>query len=133
MLDFLIYGGNGYTGTLIAREAVRRGLRPILAGRNAATVNALADELGLNRRVFALDDTPALERGLEGSTVVLNCAGPFSRTAHLMAEACLRARAHYLDITGEEAVFDALAGRDAEARDRGVMLLPGVGFNVLAG
>lgn len=131
MLDFLIYGANGYTGTLIAREAVRQGLRPILAGRNAATVNALADELGLNRRVFTLEDAPALNRGLEGSAVVLNCAGPFSRTAHLMAEACLRARAHYLDITGEEAVFDALAVRDAEARERGVMLLPGVGFDVV--
>lgn len=103
MLDFLIYGANEYTGTLIAREAVRQALRPIPAGRNASTVNAFADELGLNRRVFTLEDTPALDRGLEGSAVVLNCAGPFSRTAHLMADACLKSRAYHVGITGEVA------------------------------
>jgi short subunit dehydrogenase-like uncharacterized protein len=44
-----------------------------------------------------------------------NCAGPFSRTADAVAEACLRRRAHYLDITGEMAVFEAMAARGASA------------------
>jgi short subunit dehydrogenase-like uncharacterized protein len=48
-----------------------------------------------------------------------------------MAAACLRTRVHYLDITGEVAVFEALAARAAEARAAGVMLLPGVGFDVV--
>jgi short subunit dehydrogenase-like uncharacterized protein len=43
----------------------------------------------------------------------------------------LRARAHYLDVTGEIAVFEALFGRDAEARAAGIMLLPGTGFDVV--
>jgi short subunit dehydrogenase-like uncharacterized protein len=43
----LIYGANGFTGELIAREAVARGLRPILAGRRGEPVEALASELGL--------------------------------------------------------------------------------------
>ena len=133
MAELLIYGANGYTGALIAREAVRRGEQPIIAGRNATAVKALSRELQLDSRVFGLEDAGEVESGLAGITAVLNRAGPFSHTALRMAEACLRTRAHYLDITGEEAVFDALAGRDAEARDRGVMLLPGVGFNVLAG
>ena len=42
MAAFLIYGANGYTGSLIAHEAVARGQRPVLAGRNAAAVAALA-------------------------------------------------------------------------------------------
>jgi hypothetical protein len=33
MADFLIYGSTGYTGSLIAHEAVRRGARPFLTGR----------------------------------------------------------------------------------------------------
>ena len=41
MAHFLLYGANGYTGTLIARAVVARGLRPILAGRNLAAVTAL--------------------------------------------------------------------------------------------
>ena len=32
---WMIYGANGYTGELIAREAVSRGLKPVLAGRTA--------------------------------------------------------------------------------------------------
>jgi short subunit dehydrogenase-like uncharacterized protein len=64
-------------------------------------------------------------------SLVLLCAGPFSRTSRPMEDACLRTRTHYLDLTGEIEVFEALAGRDAEARSAGVMLLPGCGFDVV--
>ena len=127
---WMIYGANGYTGELIAREAVRRGLKPILAGRNRASVEALAAALGLEAHVFGLEDE-ALADQLQGCVLVLHCAGPFSATAAPMMEACLRAGAHYLDITGEIAVFEhaqSLAGR---AQAAGVVLCPGVGFDVI--
>ena len=127
----LIYGANGYTGALTARTAAARGERPVLAGRNRAEVEALAAELGLEARVFGLDDPRAIDEGLAGIAVVLHCAGPFSRTSKPMADACLRGRVHYLDITGEAVVFESLAARDAEARAAGVMLLPGSGFDVV--
>ena len=128
---YLIYGANGYTGELIAREAVRRGQRPVLAGRSAEAVRALASALGLEHRAFALDDARAVDDALKGMTAILHCAGPFIRTFRPMADACLRARVHYLDVTGEIEVFERLAARDAEARAAGVMLLPGVGFDVV--
>lgn len=128
---FLLYGASGYTGALAARAAAARGLSPILAGRDASKVAPLAAELGFEHRTFALDDPRALDAGLEGAAAVLHCAGPFSRTSKPMADACLRAGAHYLDITGEVTVFESLAARDAEARAAGVMLLPGVGFDVV--
>jgi short subunit dehydrogenase-like uncharacterized protein len=131
MSNFLIYGANGYTGALIARESWVRGHRPVLAGRSADAVAALARELGLEHRTFGLDAPAAVAPSLSGLTAVLNCAGPFTRTAAPLAEACLRARVHYLDVTGEIAVFEALAARDAEALVAGVMLLPGVGFDVV--
>lgn len=129
--SWVLYGANGYTGELIARRAAAAGARPVLAGRSAEAVSRLAAELGFEHRVFALDDPAALDAGLEGMTAVLHCAGPFSRTAVPMAEACLRARAHYLDITGEIEVFETLAARTAEARRSSVTLLPGVGFDVV--
>lgn len=131
MAGWLIYGANGYTGGLIAQEAARRGLRPTLAGRNAEALSVLAGGLGLEHRVFGLDDPVALARGIEGQSVVLHCAGPFSRTARPMADGCLKAGVHYLDITGEEGVLEALAQRGDEARAAGVMLLPGAGFDVV--
>jgi short subunit dehydrogenase-like uncharacterized protein len=125
-MNWLIYGANGYTGDLIAREAVRRGERPILAGRNREAIEKLARELQLDSRVFDVDHPD-----LTGVDLVLHCAGPFSRTSKPMVDACLAAGAHYLDITGEFEVFEAVYARDAEAKARGVTLLPGVGFDVV--
>lgn len=127
----LIYGSTGYTGRLIVAEAVARGLRPVLAGRSRDAVRAQAEALGLEWRAAAIDDAPGLDAALAGATVVLHCAGPFAHTWRAMSDACLRARAHYLDITGEVAVFEGLARRDAEARNAGIMLLPGSGFDVV--
>jgi short subunit dehydrogenase-like uncharacterized protein len=129
--NYLIYGANGYTGALTARLALEAGHRPLLAGRSAEKVRPLAEKLGLEARVFGLDDAAAVDRGLGGVAAVLHCAGPFSRTARPMAEACLRTGVHYLDITGEVEVFESLMRRDQQARAAGVMLMPGAGFDVV--
>lgn len=130
-MTLLIYGANGYTGQLTARMAAANGMRPVLAGRSEAPVRALAAELGFEHRAFPLDDPAKLAEGLSGVSVVLHCAGPFSRTARPMVEACLRRRAHYLDITGEIEVFEDLASLDGRARTAGIMVLPGAGFDVV--
>jgi short subunit dehydrogenase-like uncharacterized protein len=126
---WMIYGANGYTGRLIAHEAVRRGERPVLAGRRAGAVEELARHLDLPHRVFSLDENLAL--ALDGIGAVLHAAGPFSATSRPMVDACLAAQVDYLDITGEIDVFEACHARDGEARERGIVLLPGVGFDVV--
>jgi short subunit dehydrogenase-like uncharacterized protein len=130
-MDWMIYGANGYTGALIAREAKSRGKSPILAGRNEPQIAALRNELQLPARVFSLGSPPAIAEALRGISLVLNCAGPFSQTALPMMRACIAARAHYLDITGEIAVFESAHRLDAEAKAAGVVLCPGVGFDVV--
>lgn len=127
----LIYGSTGYTGRLVVAEALARGLRPTLAARNADTLREQAESLGLPWRAASLDDQGSLDAALMGATVVLHCAGPFMHTWRAMFDACLRNRAHYLDITGEILVFESLARRDAEAKAAGIMLLPGAGFDVV--
>jgi len=127
----LIYGAYGYTGQLTARLAVERGLKPVLAGRDATKLEALAGRLGLESQAFDLHDHGAVDRALSGVGAVLHCAGPFGHTYRQMAAGCLRTSTHYLDISGEIAVYDGLHKMDAEARDSGVMLLPGIGFDVV--
>jgi short subunit dehydrogenase-like uncharacterized protein len=127
----MIYGATGYTGALISHAASRRGMRPILAGRNAEKLTLLAGELGLEHRAFALDSAANVADGIRGIHTLLNCAGPFSHTAQPIVDACLKAGTNYLDITGEAGVFEAIAMRAAEARRAGVVLLPGVGFDVV--
>jgi short subunit dehydrogenase-like uncharacterized protein len=131
MKPWLLYGANGYTGRLIAKEAVARGMRPVLAGRDRETVEQLARELGLESRVFDLRDGDELSRQLEGHALVLNCAGPFSRTCEPLLETCLRMRVHYLDITGEIDVFAHCHHQHARAADSGIVVFPGTGFDVV--
>ncbi len=131
MDTLLLYGCYGYTGRLLADEARARGLRPILAGRRREDVEAMGRALDLPTRVFSLDSAAEVDQGLDGVHVVLHAAGPFLRTSKPMADACLRKHTHYLDVTGEIAVFEALAARDTEARSAGVTLMPGVGFDVV--
>lgn len=127
----LIYGATGYTGRLIVEEAVARGLRPVLSGRNAKDVAALAAQHGLEARPVSLSDVPALDAALAGIRVVLHCAGPFARLGPPMIAACMRNGVHYLDITGEISVFEQCAMSGPKAQALGVTLMPGVGFDVV--
>ena len=128
---WLIYGANGYTGELIAREAVKRGQKPVLGGRSLEKVKRLAAELNLEAIAFNLDDVEQASRQINGFALALNCAGPFSATAEPMMNACLSARAHYLDITGEIAVFELAQVLSDRARNAGIVICPGVGFDVI--
>jgi short subunit dehydrogenase-like uncharacterized protein len=128
---WLLYGAYGYTGELLAREAVRRGLRPTLAGRSAAKLEPLARRLGLPWLVADLEDTASLRKAVAGHALVLHAAGPFVHTALPMLRACLEAGAHYLDITGEIPVFEQTLAHDKLARERDVALVSGVGFDVV--
>lgn len=127
----MLYGANGYTGELITRFAAERGLKPVLAGRNEAQISELARKFDMPYRVFSLEETEKLDAALQESEFVLHCAGPFSLTSNKMVEACLRNQRHYLDITGEIAVFEALARLDEKAKEAGIMIMPGVGFDVV--
>lgn len=131
MTNFLVYGSYGYTGQLIVDHAVRAGLRPLLAGRDERQLGAQAERYNLEYRAFSLDESSRLDAALLEVDVVLHCAGPFVHTYRQMAEACLRTKRHYVDISGEIPGFEALAAMDARAREAGIMLLPGAGFDVV--
>jgi short subunit dehydrogenase-like uncharacterized protein len=126
----LVYGAYGYTGELISRAAAEQGLDPILSGRDAGRVESLAAELGVAARPFGLGSGD-IAAHLDDVAVVVHCAGPFVDTAAPMVTACLAAGAHYLDITGEIDVFEDVFARSEAAREAGVVLCPGAGFDVV--
>ena len=128
---WLIYGANGYSGELIAKKAKEQNLNPVIAGRKAETINLLAKDLNFEARIFDLTDSSRIEKNLEDIDVVIHCAGPFSMTAKPMIEACISSKTHYLDITGEISVFELAKSYDNKAKEAGVVLCPGVGFDVI--
>jgi short subunit dehydrogenase-like uncharacterized protein len=131
MKTFLLYGSYGYTGQLIVDQASKEGLRPILSGRDEKQLQAQAKKYNLEYRAFSLDETSKIDSALQEAEAVLHCAGPFVHTFRQMAEACLRNKKHYVDISGEIPGFEALATLDAQAKEAGIMLLPGGGFDVV--
>ena len=131
MSNFLIYGSYGYTGQLIVDQAMKNGLHPVLAGRSESKLRAQAGKYNLDYRAFSLSETTKLDSALLEVDAVLHCAGPFVHTYRHMAEACLRTKRHYVDISGEIPGFEAIAAMDAQAKESGIMMLPGGGFDVV--
>jgi short subunit dehydrogenase-like uncharacterized protein len=129
-MSWMLYGANGYTGELTAVRAAELGMKPVLAGRREEAVRPIAERLGLPWQAFPVEQLGD-ELAAAGSKALLLCAGPFSATSAQAVEACLRARAHYVDITGEISVFEAVHRRDADAKKAGIVLLPGGGFDVV--
>lgn len=127
----LLYGSYGYTGRLIADECRSKGLHVILAGRNESALHAQSFKTGFPYEVVDLSDEQNLLNLLEKGAVVIHCAGPFQRTAKQVVEACLKTKTHYTDITGEYEVFETVSGYDAQARATGIMLMSGIGFDVV--
>jgi saccharopine dehydrogenase (NAD+, L-lysine-forming) len=130
-MSWMVYGAYGYTGRLVAALAAERGELPVIAGRDESRLRAISERFELEHRTVDLSDAAGLRRALEGVDVVAHCAGPFSATSRPMVDACLDTRTHYLDITGEIDVFEAVLARVDEARARDVVLLPGAGFDVV--
>lgn len=129
--DWIIYGATGYTGRLIVEQAISRGMRPTVAGRNSEKVQAVAEQFGLPWAAFPVTDTAATQSALADKKLLLSVAGPFSATAEQMMTACIETGTHYLDVTGEIDVFELAARKDTVAKSAGVTLLPGVGFDVV--
>lgn len=130
MTKLMIYGATGYTGRMAARHAKAAGTPLVLAGRNDATLSTLSAELGVEYRVFGLDDAATIDAGLVGISVVLNCAGPFMRTANALMKTSIRNSIHYLDTAAELDSYRLAETLDDRAKAAGVMLMPGGGGSV---
>lgn len=130
-MKFLLYGANGYTGKIILEYAARYGLKPIIAGRSEEKLKPLAEKFKVDYFAFDLSYHVNIVHHIKGLNVVLNCAGPFSQTAEPLVKACLEAGVHYLDITGEIAVFEWIKSQHEQAVQSKICLVPGVGFDVV--
>ncbi len=127
----LIYGAYGFTGKLVVNEALKQRLDIVLAGRNREALRSVALEYHVDFRVFSLDDISNIIHNLQDIHTVIHCAGPFHRTYKPMIDACIQTGTHYLDITGEWKVFEALQKQDYLFSQKGIMVMPGAGFDVV--
>jgi short subunit dehydrogenase-like uncharacterized protein len=127
----MLYGAYGYTGQLIAQEAKSRGHTPILAGRSAEKLIPVAEKLNLDYEIFDLKDEKNLVKTLENIELVFHAAGPYKYTSEPMVQACLKSGTNYADITGEVQVFEQNFKYNNQAKDIGIAIISGVGFDVV--
>ncbi len=130
-----VYGATGFTGGLIARELRRRGADVLLAGRDRARLESLAEELGgAAVAAVSLDDGAALREMLEPCAALVACAGPFAQHGEPLVAAAVETGTNYLDTTGEQQfiklVFDEYGARAAR---REAALVPAMGFDFAPG
>jgi short subunit dehydrogenase-like uncharacterized protein len=111
--------------------AVARGHRPFLSGRDPERLARLAAELGLDYSACALDDQETLSQLVGSCKLVLNAAGPFSETAAQVQRACIHQSTHYIDVTGEIPVFERAMSHSQSARNAGIAIVCGAGFDVV--
>lgn len=124
----VVYGAYGHTGRFVTAELLRRGLVPILSGRDSDALAAMGAQYpDLAVRPAAVDDVDALRRALHGAAAVVNCAGPFLDTALPVVAEAVRAGAHYLDVSAEQAAVQAVH-RHHGARTAGVAVVPAMAF-----
>lgn len=129
--NWMIYGAYGYTGKLVVEEALRRGHRPVLAGRSASKLAPLAQSYDLETINIDLKDATRLTKALKGFELVFHAAGPFQFTSDPMVEACLESHVNYIDITGEIPVFQNTFRNHERALQAGIALISGAGFDVI--
>jgi short subunit dehydrogenase-like uncharacterized protein len=114
-----VLGHRGFTGRLICEAWSRLHSAPV-------------HTLDLSRTAPLAAQLDSLRAMVKPGDMVLNCLGPFGDTYSPVLRSCLATGAHYLDICAEWRVFEGLHSADRAARDAGIMLLPGIGFDVVA-
>ena len=130
-----VVGATGYMGRLVTDELVRRGVRPVLVGRDAGRLaTAAARTGGAPTRLAGTGDQGALTAAFADAQVVINCATPFTPSAGPVIDAAIAAGVHYVDIGGEALFVHEVFERYDEAAARaGVTVLPAANNDCLTG
>lgn len=130
-----VYGATGYTGKLVAAELRRRGADFVLAGRNRAKLESVAEELGgAETRSASLDDAAGLRQLLEPCAAVIAVAGPFQLHGEPLLRAAVESSTHYLDTTGEQPFMRRVFEEFGQPAERaGIALITAMGFDYVPG
>ena len=130
-----VYGATGFTGRLVTAELRRRGADFVLAGRNPAKLEILAEEVGgAETKVARLDEPASLRDLLEPCAAVISCAGPFRLHGEPVLAAAVDTGTHYLDTTGEQPFMRTVFERYGEHAERaGAALVTAMGFDYVPG
>lgn len=128
---WLVYGTGRMASELVGR-ARAEGLDVTVAGRNARRGQTIADRHGITCMELSLDRPHDIPIPLEHFEGIINTAGPFSTSTRRVLDLCLRHRLSYIDFSNEHLSHRAVWAASSQARQVGIVLVPGAGFGTLA-
>jgi short subunit dehydrogenase-like uncharacterized protein len=134
MAQIILLGATGYTGRLIAERLAKGAVETVLAGRSAAALGALADELGgaFATATVRLDEPSTIATLLDPGDVLVSTVGPFIQVGDVAVQAAIERGAHYVDTTGE-APFVRRLFESPAAQPAAGALVTAMGFNYAPG
>ena len=130
----LVLGGAGGMGQGVARDLIKQ---PQVTGVVLADLfpdpARLAKKLRDSEKVTLIkmdvNDHAGMVNAFNGIDVIINCAGPFYKTAVPVARAAVEAKVNYIDICddyeGTEIIFNSEIGK--MAKEAGITVLTGMG------
>lgn len=132
--DVVLFGATGFTGRQTVAYFSRHApasVRWAIAGRNAAALDDVARAWGDPPRIVCDSHDPAACAALARRTrILLTTVGPYLLHGQALVEACVEARTHYVDITGETAWVRDLVDRFHEtAAANATRIVPFCGFD----
>ena len=130
----LVLGGTGGMGQGVARDLIKQEqIKKVILGDILTDPGRLQEKLRASEKISLIridvNDHSGLVSAIKDANVVINCAGPFYKTAVAVARAAVEAKVNYIDICDDYEATDILFGSDIDqaAREAGITVLTGMG------
>ncbi len=130
----LVLGGTGGMGQGVARDLIKQEqIKKVILGDILTDPSRVQDKLRTSEKVSLsrtdVNDHNGLVKTIRDADVVINCAGPFYKTAVAVARAAVEAKVNYIDICDDYEATDILFASDIDqaAKKAGITILTGMG------
>ena len=130
----LVIGGTGGMGQGVARDLIKQGqIKEVILGDINTDPNRVQEKLRASEKVslakIDVNDHDGLVSAIKKIDVVINCAGPFYKTAVAVARAAVEAKVNYIDICDDYEAAEILFASDIDkaAKEAGITVLTGMG------
>jgi len=130
----LVIGGAGGMGQGVARDLIKQEqITTVTLGDINTDPDRLAEKLRASEKTSLIkidvNDHGGMVSAIRDADVVINCAGPFYKTAVAVARAAVEAGVNYIDICDDYEATEILFSSeiDQAAREAGITVLTGMG------
>jgi len=138
--DFVVFGASGFTGKYVTKEVQvvceQEGLKWAIAGRSKSKLNEVLGSIQNKQSnmpeiiIADVNDYQSLIMMCKRCTVVLDCVGPYRFFGEQVVKACVEAKSHFVDISGEPQYLETMQFKyDKDAKENGVYVVGACGFD----